>query len=93
MRVRLLALAQQARAGGVVTWAQAARALAPITDGLGLAPWSDPAWIAIPAATAHAVEAAVATAVHRRAARRSGSAAFEGSTVDSLCYISPRGRA
>lgn len=61
-RVRLAALAAQAHAGGNVTWAQAARAIAPLVDGLELEPWSDPRWIAIPAATLAAVDAAVAQA-------------------------------
>jgi hypothetical protein len=89
----LLALAQQAHAGGVVTWNQAARAIEPITDGLGLAPWSDPSWVAIPAATAHAVEAAVATAVARRVTSSSRPGARRGPTVDTIRVHHPDERA
>ena len=93
VRVRLLALAQQARAGGVITWSQAARALEPITEGLGLVPWSDPTWVAIPAATAHAVATAVATGVARRDADSSPAGRSSRSTVDRSRVHHPYERA
>lgn len=81
VRVRLAALAAQAQAGGYTTMAQAQRAIAPLLDGLELVAWSDPRWIAIPAATATAVEDAVAVARSRVVAGKSQAGPCRGRTV------------
>ena len=92
VRVRLAALAAQAGAGGTVSWGQAQRAIEPLLAGLQLVAWSDPQWIAVPAATAAAVEDAVAAA--RSKLDRSGSpaTAAPGRTVVRGPAVAREGR-
>jgi len=81
VRCRLAALAAQAAAGGFVSWAQAQRAIEPLLAGLDLVAWSDPNWIAVPAATAAAVEAAIAVARAKRDRSSTPATAARGRTV------------
>jgi len=92
VRCRLAALAAQAAAGGVVSWAQAQRAIAPLLAGLELVAWSDPNWIAVPAATAAAVEAAVAVARSKLARSGSPAAPAPGRTVVRGNAVAEEGR-
>ena len=92
VRVRLAALAAQAAAGGVVSWAQAQRAIAPLLAGLELVAWSDPNWIAVPAATAAAVEAAVAVARSQLGRSSTLATAAPGRTVVRDNAVAEEGR-